>query len=553
MPTRFSSQAQPLRLATLFDSAMHPSRLYGLLMGLAALVLGSACLVVISLYGRTMAELKADLLRTTQLHAREVEHFMQMRLDTAQAIAHMGSSLLAEGSPPLPGIRPLLHPAPERGGYLMQIAGTGEARPEGTLTGLGPIPDDTGTLREMTMALRLLVLQRDVLQRDLATPWVYYTSERRFILMHPATPPSSFFYSDDILTLPFHVLAKPAVNPARDHYLTPPYMDAAGKGWMVTTGAPVYEGDTFRGSLCIDISLLQLRELISPSLRKKARTLLVTSAGELLAESDARMDAPMRPETAHTSEAIRALLTNDHALREEGGQAGGLTVFRAPVGTLGWQVVLTVPAAELMEEALFASLPAGAMLVLLFLCVFLLYILVMALKTNRELSIRDSLTGLHNRRFFDEVISVELARTARGERAFGLLLIDVDRFKEYNDNYGHAEGDMALQHVARVLTMSLRNMVDVACRLGGEEFVIIAHANNAEQLAGMAERIREALQALAIPHIASRTGHLTVSIGGVLLPAGADATADALYRRADTALYRAKNAGRDTYRLDATA
>lgn len=537
-------------LDALLDVTTRRPRISRLLSLVPVLVLSAACIVVFSIYARTMAEVRRDHRYIAERHAREVEYFMESRLDTAQAIADMGSSLLNEGSPPLPWVARALSAIPEREGYALNHAEAPPFTAGSSLTGLGPVPMGCDTLREMTMSLRLLILLRDAFRRDNTTPWVYYTSERRFMLIHPGEPVSSFFFDNIVLELPFHTLARPDINPKRTHYLTPPYLDTAGKGWMVTAGAPVLEGDTFRGSLCIDIALRQLQDIASHHLKHGVRIVIATPQGALLADSAMEDDISTHDSLMTLPQHLAQTLSDPRTQREVGVMSGGYTVFHVPLEGLGWHLLLTVPTRNIANDALFAALPVGGILVLLAVSIWLLYILAVALRTNRELSIRDGLTGLHNRRFFDEVLAMELARAARAERGFGLLIVDVDRFKEFNDTYGHAEGDLALQHLARVLLSSSRELVDMAFRLGGEEFAIIAHVDDALQLEDVANRVCAEMRTLSLPHAASRSGVLTVSIGGAMLPEGDVSSADTLYRRADTALYRAKQAGRDRYWID---
>lgn len=164
----------------------------------------------------------------------------------------------------------------------------------------------------------------------------------------------------------------------------------------------------------------------------------------------------------------------------------------------------------------------------------------------KELALRDPLTGLHNRRYFDEVCAHLLHVAWRGGQPLGLIAIDVDHFKPFNDTYGHDKGDIALTGVAGVLRAASARRGDLAFRIGGEEFCCLIPDGGHETLRRLAERIRSGIQALDIPHAASATSpRLTISIGiAEALTSGAHAPAD-LYAFADRALYRAKNAGRD--------
>ena len=162
----------------------------------------------------------------------------------------------------------------------------------------------------------------------------------------------------------------------------------------------------------------------------------------------------------------------------------------------------------------------------------------------------DALTGLVNRRGFDEALAAEIARIRRTGTSVGLLIVDVDRFKAYNDTYGHPAGDACLKAVADCLKATLRRPGDVAARYGGEEFAAILPETTAAGALHIAETLREAVAALAMEHKATDEGIVTVSAGVSTITAGeADLDGAALLiERADKALYHAKAAGRNRVR-----
>jgi diguanylate cyclase (GGDEF)-like protein/PAS domain S-box-containing protein len=167
---------------------------------------------------------------------------------------------------------------------------------------------------------------------------------------------------------------------------------------------------------------------------------------------------------------------------------------------------------------------------------------------NRELAIlstTDSLTGLANRRRFDETLQAEWQRGARAARPLSLAMLDVDWFKRYNDHYGHQAGDECLRALAGVLGAQAHRISDLAARYGGEEFAVIAPDTDAAGMLRLAESIHTALEALALPHAESPLGRVTVSIGLAVLVPGDAASPAALLRLADEALYRAKAQGRN--------
>jgi diguanylate cyclase (GGDEF)-like protein/PAS domain S-box-containing protein len=164
------------------------------------------------------------------------------------------------------------------------------------------------------------------------------------------------------------------------------------------------------------------------------------------------------------------------------------------------------------------------------------------------LAIEDSLTGLANRRHFDERLKEEWARAYRDRSSLALLMIDVDHFKAYNDEYGHPAGDACLRVIARILAAEMPRAGDLAARYGGEEFAMLLPGTDAAGCARVGERIREAIHQAGLVHASSPiSGCVTASLGGAVCRPVFERTAGAasLVEAADRALYAAKDAGRD--------
>lgn len=161
-----------------------------------------------------------------------------------------------------------------------------------------------------------------------------------------------------------------------------------------------------------------------------------------------------------------------------------------------------------------------------------------------ELSRTDPLTGLANRRRFEEALARAVEDARRGAGSLGLLVVDADHFKRHNDRYGHATGDEILKGLSRALRDSLSRPGDLVARVGGEEFVVLMHGAGEADAARIAENIHERIAGLSVASVAA--GEVTVSIGlAILGPDDRASTPEALYRRADGALYEAKAAGRN--------
>jgi diguanylate cyclase (GGDEF)-like protein len=172
--------------------------------------------------------------------------------------------------------------------------------------------------------------------------------------------------------------------------------------------------------------------------------------------------------------------------------------------------------------------------------------LVDAIDRLRDLSIRDGLTGIYNRRHFDEVLLAEWKRSIRTQKPLSLLLIDVDCFKKLNDRYGHPEGDECLKKIAEQLLKILRRSSDTLARYGGEEFAAILPETNKESARLIADAMRMSVEDLKIANEDSNAAHVvTVSIGVCSERAMLSRSPEELLNAADAALYRAKEQGRN--------
>lgn len=171
------------------------------------------------------------------------------------------------------------------------------------------------------------------------------------------------------------------------------------------------------------------------------------------------------------------------------------------------------------------------------------------LALNHRLAVwshQDGLTGAANRRMFDQTMESEWARAKRNKEPLALALIDVDHFKQYNDIHGHVEGDLCLAKIAGAISRISLRATDLFARYGGEEFVIVLPQTSAEGAVRLAERCREAVAALQIPHSApGGTGVVTISVGVCALVPSDDSAYTVLVERADRMLYQAKHAGRN--------
>jgi diguanylate cyclase (GGDEF)-like protein len=160
-----------------------------------------------------------------------------------------------------------------------------------------------------------------------------------------------------------------------------------------------------------------------------------------------------------------------------------------------------------------------------------------------EQVVRDPLTGLFNRRYLEESLEREVARAKRSGTPLGVMMIDIDHFKHVNDSFGHAAGDAVLEAVSRSM-QSMTRVEDILCRYGGEEFVLVMTAASLDTIRERAEMLREGVRQLKIEFDGRHVGHVTISIGIAVHPDHGETGSQAM-EAADTALYRAKQSGRN--------
>ena len=171
-------------------------------------------------------------------------------------------------------------------------------------------------------------------------------------------------------------------------------------------------------------------------------------------------------------------------------------------------------------------------------------------KKMQAQSLTDELTNLYNRRYFNQVIDSEIKRTIRDKKVFSFLILDIDYFKNYNDTYGHQEGDTTLQEIGAFLNGYFKRATDIAFRLGGEEFCVIYTTDTEEQAITLANSLTQEIEKLKIEHKSSEvSNYLTASIGISICDFNCNSVkhidSDKLYFEADKALYKAKNLGRN--------
>jgi diguanylate cyclase (GGDEF)-like protein len=495
----------------------------------------SALAITWCLFTKDMERQKTALAQVSAKAASAIDHEMTMRAYSVMAMQKSAESMLNGRTEISSNITKFIRQVESKNGYT--LAGVPGYLPNeiGRITGVGSVPAvGSAVSHEIAMSIALSPMFQTVMERDAETPWIYYISANKFIYLYPQVSINDYFY-EDVSTRNYYNMALPERNPKHTVYWTPVYKDDGGKGLMVTVGAPVYHGATFRGALCIDIALAKLNWLLKGYEQPKLQMFIQDSNGELLAK---------HPENAQNI-AITKLAPNSFA------QQGNTIAYASPLKSVPWRLVATTSHQQMVHSALMHVLPVTFIALLLGVGVFLLMALGQSLLRVQELSVRDGLTGIYNRRNFDVLAKENLSRARRSNNYFGLILLDIDYFKLYNDTFGHQAGDNALIQVANTLKGVLKRPSDILFRVGGEEFAVIIEANAPEQIVNLANSLNEAIKQQAIEFSASPIGIISVSSGICILPPSSDKTTEDAYRQADQALYRAKEGGRNRIEVGA--
>ncbi|GFK93871.1 Phytochrome-like protein cph2 [Fundidesulfovibrio magnetotacticus] len=526
MPIRTkASHAFPMKLP-LAQRLRHllAARLVGVLLAVLVAVLAAGILVTTARVRQTMAEGRQKAIAAGQALVKNIDHELDSHVYNVMAMRNVAESCLSGylTRPGNPADR--LRRLPERDGYAALPPGKDEDRQaHGRMVGLGrtPGPDDP-VVEEMRMAEALAPLMRAIRDRSPDTPWVYYTSANAFMYLFPSEEAEEFYFTPDLLEMEFLTGATPQANPSRATFWTKPYTDVAGKGQMATVSAPIYQGDSFRGSVSIDVSVKNLQYIMDMYPLPGVNAVLVSDDGQQLAR---------------------------HTFANIPHGAKGYEFHSLPLKLVPWRIELAVDERRLLQDALKDQ--AALIIGMLLIASVLLFSALLARHARRvrDISIHDGLTGLFNRRHFDEIASYHFDAARRGLVRMGMILADVDYFKKFNDAYGHQKGDRALAGVAEALENTLQRGTDLAFRVGGEEFLILVTLHEQETLHPILAKLNQAVRDLKLPHKASPYGHLTLSLGAIVIDQRAWMDLDAAYCRVDEALYQAKSRGRDCYAM----
>lgn len=433
-----------------------------------------------------------------------------------------------------------VHYVSDDGSYALDGDGNRSSQVEANLLGFGKDAlSDKKILKEMEAALQLTPFLKLIYTKNKSFAWVYYYSKNHFTVLYPYVSSKDFKITPDLEKKPFFYYAVPKVNPQKKLFFTPLYMDAIGKGLMVTVGKPLYVNNEFFGTINIDITLNYVDNLLSHLDAYDNQSAVYNDKKQIFASNNFIKDFDRSriykidkfigfslfdtPDTVGTMKFVQSKYVYVKTLSD--------TQFR---------FIYIADVYNIWIKSFLYVLPVFLLMLLSLYLVFLYYL---SKKINEKLkfqTVNDYMTGAYNRRYFFEVAQALFLRAERKNSKLAAIMLDIDDFKRINDTYGHDVGDIAIIEVRKILERNLRRY-DLFARFGGEEFCILLDEISKEDVIQLCEKIRKDFEENKIV-IDDITIHYTVSMG---IAYGMMSSLEKLIKAADEALYESKQNGKN--------
>lgn len=418
---------------------------------------------------------------------------------------------------------------------LDSVKGTPFASRSGSISGIGTIPSSEAERLEINMSLSFFIYYSKFYDEMPDITWLYYTSHNNFLAIYPWVSSSDYKYSEKSSELPFYTVAIPENNPSRVLVWTPVYQDEIGKNLMVTLSSPIYDNNEFKGVISLDLTTNTFRKLLKGKYESYLidnTEAVITTGQNIVFEDGVKKIYEMLGKNTSYQEKIRQLQTGKVE------RIGSNYIYKYSFEVAPWSMVMVVSIYSVIFHSLLQTLPIFVICILLLFTVGEVEHRKKAENRIKAIALSDELTGLKNRHFLDTYIVKEIAQSDRYDRELSIVIFDLDHFKKVNDSWGHPVGDDVLRRTARVAENLIRSS-DTIFRIGGEEFLIVLPETDIVGAYDTAEKIRKALEITVHPV----AGKCTASFGIAQRNAGESFIE--LYKRADEAMYHAKEGGRN--------
>lgn len=413
------------------------------------------------------------------------------------------------------------------------------------ISGYGGLKKDEATLREMEMSLSLIRYFKLIKEQNRDFAWVYYYSNKDFITLYPFVESKDFALLPEYKTKPLMTYATPKLNPKKELFFTPLYMDNGGLGLMVTIGMPLYDKEVFLGATELDITLESQSTKLKRLDHLNYHSVIINKENEVIGMNN--IAAPNTKKIIKIDSLLSNTLLNIPDSKGSLSFIDGKYVYSKTFANAPWKFIYYEEASEIMLRSFFYTLPLYIIMAFLF-YLGKLYSRTYQLSIElKEQVTRDYMTGCYNRRYFYEAGEPIFLKNKRKDTPLAIVMMDIDNFKKINDTYGHDMGDKAIQEIPNVLGRNLRKS-DLLARFGGEEFCVILEDITLENTQKVFERIRRNFEENIIDAHGAKFTY-TVSFG---IAYGLSDSLEAMINLSDEALYDSKNNGRNQITIKVT-
>lgn len=415
------------------------------------------------------------------------------------------------------------------------------------LTGFGGLSHSKSIKHEMAMSLALTKYFAIVKRLNDSAVRVYYASKNRFSASYPYVWHDQFMWNADLLKRPQWRYATPDFNPGGQLFFTPLHKCMRKEKMLLTVGKPVYTGKVFMGTVNMDLDVSEESGFLEKKNLHEGTYVIVNNDGEIVAASG------LKGYTSNVINQAKSLI--DPAIlglevTDTETAVGTDLVYVRSIENTPWRLFYIKKKTDLYTSALIYIGMIFIVIVLLFRVKVLIKRLARSRNELERQALTDPMTKLYNRRYLAEITQHMLGLMRRSSSELSVIMLDIDKFKNVNDTYGHQVGDDVIIKLAETLQKHTRKS-DVICRLGGEEFLVLLPETDIKGAMQVAETLRSEVEQLLLTLADEIELRFTISLG-VSKVAVDEENFDSAMTRADTALYEAKKGGRNQVCLSET-
>lgn len=409
------------------------------------------------------------------------------------------------------------------------------------LTGFGGIESSKKVIHEMASSLALTQYFKIVKGLNKSFVRVYYASKHNFSTSYPYVWSDQYMWNASMLVKPLWQYATPLLNPEGNLFFTPLHKSLRKDKVLVTMGRPIYYKNDFFGTVNLDIAVSTESAFLESKNLYGGTYVITNREGEIVAASG--LDGYSDKVIYHAKQLLTPEVLATEAMTEEGISLGSDFVYVKTFVSVPWKLYYIKDKLDLYINTFYYI----GMMFIIILLLFRVKTLIQRLSLSRDelerQALTDPMTKLYNRRYLSEITQHLLGLMRRNNSQLAVVMLDIDKFKNINDTYGHQVGDDVIIKLAETLQKYTRQS-DVICRLGGEEFLVLLPETAIEGAMSVAETLRNEVERLLLALGDEIELRFTISIGVSEVKRN-EQNFDLSMTRADTALYEAKESGRN--------